>query len=594
MNKIFINPPIELKLRRSEFPMKFPVFLRVLPDKKKLFTQSVFNSLVVFFLMITLTETRAQDNIALAPSHKEKVEELFEHDLEKHGNKNRLPMFTIPLNKFTSDKKQQAENATKEEERYKKLLDRIIKLETQLAEKENTKSEKVNNKPPEDWEEQLDKDLDSQKKRSDKQKVTASPEADNKGNSEDWEEQLERELKQQKVLSQKSQNSRNTNSPAVQTPQTSNQNSQNLMMDINAAVDIVGQWDKNKKSTTTNSLDVREAEFGFNAAVDQVMRGTLLVAAHNEDGKSFFEIHEAKAQFPFLIKNISASVGQMFLDQGRLNRIHRHDRPFTESPIVHRKLMAEESTKDTGAEVNILFPWKTINQELVVGATNGRVWGHSHSDGPRKNNPMVYAHLKNFYYFGNNWGTQFGITGIRYEPDQNTRTVRNQYGADIVVKWNRSFLKSFQFMAEVWLRETEFPYERLKNNKPETDRQIGYYAFADYQFDQQWFVGFRYDYFSVTSLRDKYGYRARNAEIAYTPQITYKPSEFSYIRASLERRYTKDFTIDSSKIDFRPLEDQLKDYSENGRVDKASPTVVSYQFYIQCVFILGSHPPHVY
>lgn len=176
---------------------------------------------------------------------------------------------------------------------------------------------------------------------------------------------------------------------------------------------------------------------------------------------------------------------------------------------------------------------------------------------------MFYAHLKNFYYFGNNWGTQFGFTGIRYEPDQNTKTVRNQYGADIVVKWNRSFLRSFMFMAELWLRETEFPYEPLKNNKPEMDRQYGYYAFADYQYHQQWHLGFRYDYFSITSLRDKYGYRASNAEIAYTPQITYKPSEFSYIRASLERRYTKDFTIESSKIDLRPIQDQLKDFYEN-------------------------------
>ncbi len=540
---------------------------------------------LLFFSWIGFILPIQGDKLALAPLHKEKTEELFENNQEKHGNLNRLPMFTIPLNKFTSDKIKQAENSTKEDERYKKLLDRIIKLEAQLAQKEKGTEPKQ-----EDWEKDLEKDLNTQ---NEKQKKIA--EADNSNNPEDWEIQLEKELKQQKIQSQKSENSRNTNSPTVQNPTTStNPNAQNLMMDINAAVDMVGQWDKNKPRTTANSLDIREAEFGFTGAVDQVMRGTFLVAAHNEAGKYFFEIHEAKAQFPFLFKNVSATIGQMFLDQGRLNRIHRHDRPFTQAPIVHRKLMAEESTRDTGAEISVLFPWKLINQELVVGATNGRVWGHSHKDGPPKNNPMFYAHLKNFYYFGNNWGTQFGFTTIRYEPDQNTRTVRNQYGADIVVKWNRSFLRSFQFMAEVWLRETEFPYERLKNNKPEMDRQFGYYAFADYQFHQQWYVGFRYDYFSVTSLRDKYGYKASNAEIAYTPQITYKPSEFSYIRASFERRYTKDFTIESTKIDFRPIEDQLRDLYENQGQNKTSPTVVNYQFYIQCVFILGSHPPHVY
>ncbi len=547
----------------------------------------------IFFFLHGISPLLSQD-VAISSNHKEKVERLFEHDHDHHGGKNRLPMFTIPLNKFTSDKKKQEENASKEDEKYKKLLDRIIKLEAQLAQKEK-KADKTDSSTQEDWELQLEKDLETQKNISEKQKGQQdSTGTDNTNNPEEWEEQLERELRQQKLQAKKSQNSRNTNSPTVQNPLTSNQNAQNLMMDINAAVDMVGQWDKNKPRTTANSFDIREAEFGFNAAVDQVMRGTLLIAAHNEDGKYFFEIHEAKAQFPFLFKNVSATVGRMFLDQGRLNRIHRHDRPFTQAPIVHRKLMGEEANQDTGAELSILLPWMKINQELVLGATNGRVWGHSHNEGPPKNNPMFYAHLKNFYYIGNNWGTQFGFTGIRYEPDQNTKTVRNQYGIDIVLKWNRSFLRSFMFMAEFWLRETEFPYERLKNNKPEMDRQYGYYAFADYQYHQQWHVGFRYDYFSVTSLRDKYGYRAPNAEIAYTPQITYKPSEFSFIRASFERRFTKDFTIESNKIDFRPVEDQLRDFYQNQGANKTSPTVVSYQFYIQCTFILGSHPPHVY
>ena len=566
--------------------------------KSKKLLKNVEKSIVAtidgFFIISLLATSIYPQEVAIRSNHKERVDDLFESSYEKHGSKNRLPMFNIPLNRFTSDKKIQKENLDKEDERYNKLLDRIIKLEAQLAEKEKSNEKKEIS--PEDWEEQLEKDLEAQKKTSERQKDKSGSNntTDNTNNPEDWEIQLERELQLQKAQSKKFQNSRNVNAPTTLNPQTSNQNAQNLMMDINAAVDMVGAWDKNKPKTTANSFDIREAEFGFNAAVDQVMRGTLLIAAHNESGKYFFEIHEAKVQFPFLFKNVSATVGRMFLDQGRLNKIHRHDRPFTQAPIVHRKLMGEESNQDTGAELSILFPWMKINQELVLGATNGRVWGHSHSAGPPKNNPMFYAHLKNFYYIGNNWGTQFGFTGIRYEPDQNTKTVRKQYGMDIVFKWNRSFLSSFMFMAEFWLRETEFPFEKLKNNKPEMDRQYGYYAFADYQYHQQWHVGFRYDYFSVTSLRDKYGYKAPNSEIAYTPQITFKPSEFSYIRASFERRYTKDFTIESNKIDFRPIEDQLKDFYENQGANKTSPTVVSYQFYIQCTFILGAHPPHVY
>ena len=49
-------------------------------------------------------DSTAKEDLALS-SHKEKVEELFEHNYENHGNKNRTPMFTFPMNRFSSDKK---------------------------------------------------------------------------------------------------------------------------------------------------------------------------------------------------------------------------------------------------------------------------------------------------------------------------------------------------------------------------------------------------------------------------------------------------------------------------------------------------------
>ncbi|MBK6608728.1 MAG: hypothetical protein IPG24_25410 [Leptospiraceae bacterium] len=158
------------------------------------------------------------EDIALSTNHKEKVEKLFLQDLNQHGGKKKFPMFTVPLNRFTSDKKKQDENASIEDEKYKKLLDRIIKLEAQLAEKQK-KADNTDSPLQEDWELQLEKDLDSQKKNSEKQKGQQDATAtDNANNPEEWEEQLERELRQQKAQSKKSQNSRNTNSPTVQKP----------------------------------------------------------------------------------------------------------------------------------------------------------------------------------------------------------------------------------------------------------------------------------------------------------------------------------------------------------------------------------------
>jgi hypothetical protein len=544
---------------------------------------------LLLFLVLNLS-LHSEKTVSLK-SHKDLTEELFEDSFEKHGHDS--SMFKLPLSNIFSKKKESIE-----EKKFQELLDRVEKLEKDLLEEKNRNRKKsVQLAEPktiqkEDWEIQLEKDLEKQKNKT--QSTNTNAQADTTADA-DWEAQLEKDLKAQKSQTKKFENSRGVNSPTQLNPLTGDRNTQNLMMDINAAVDMVGAWDKNKTKTTKNSFDVREAEFGFNAAVDQWLRGTLLIAAHNEDGKFFFEIHEAKVMFPFIHKYVSITAGRMFMDLGRLNRIHRHDRPFTQTPTVHAKLLGEEAAQDTGTEINFLAPWKWITQELVVGATNGRTWGHTHTEGQNKSKPHLYFHQKNFYYLGNNAGIQFGFTGSRYEPEvKDKKIVRRQSGFDLVVKWNRSFLRAFSLMSEFWLRETEYPYSLTTNNKPDSEHFFGYYIFGDYLFHQQWSAGFRYDYFTVKNLKDKNGFKADNAIISYTPQITFKPSEYSFIRGSFERRLTQDFTIEGSTLDFRPADIQFQDYVQNIGKEKSQPITISYQFYIQCTFILGSHPAHVY
>jgi hypothetical protein len=401
-----------------------------------------------------------------------------------------------------------------------------------------------------------------------------SKEKSTTSSTKDWEDDLEKEIQDLDEKAKKSQDSRGTTATSGNTS-ILNRSAQNLMMDVSVAIDIVGVYDKNKpQKTTENKLDIRTAEFGFSGAVDQWMRGYFLGAAHGENGKYFYEVHEAWVQFPFLPLNTSLKAGTMFLDIGRINRIHLHDRPFIQTPIVHEKFIGFESIFDTGAEFSILLPWKKITQELVFGATNGRKWGHAHTDGIRKNNPLFYAHLKNFYYFGDNWGTQFGLTAIRFEPTQDRRNQRYMYGADYIVRWNQSNLKEFSLMGEYWYNKEIFPedinYQKQTYSKPPNQIAWGHYLFLDYKFHQLWSVGYRYDYFTDQSLKTSSGFEAANAIEANSLQVTFHSSEFGLIRGSLERRF-------------------IKDESNN-----SDPERVDQRMYIQAMAILGSHPPHTY
>lgn len=129
-------------------------------------------------------------------------------------------------------------------------------------------------------------------------------------------------------------------------------------------------------------------------------------------------------------------------------------------------------------------------------------------------------------------------------------------------------------MSELWYRENRYPDQidptTFRNNPIPMETFWGYYIMLDYQFHQQWLIGYRYDFFNVPNLRDKDGKFARNAVEGNTIQLTYKPSEFSFIRTSVERRYTADF---SSDLD---------------------PEFIDYRYYVQATFILGAHPAHKY
>jgi hypothetical protein len=364
-------------------------------------------------------------------------------------------------------------------------------------------------------------------------------------------------------------------------------------LDLMAAVDSVMEWDNNTPHNTKNGYFIRTGEFGFYSAIDQLAYGTLTFAAHNENGALFPEVHEAFFLFPAtLIPRTNIRLGKMFPDVGRLNGIHQHDFPFTTTPIVHKELLDEEGILDTGIEFRYLFPW-SFWQELSLGIYNGKTFGHAHDEGKIKQNPLGTIHLKQFLPITDLWGTEFGFSYLRWHPDTNPNKWNHQYGIDFYLKYKEGKLKSFIFQTEIWYRESkERPKDRWQyffdNNynlktriedynyvfdppkKIEVlETKAGLYHFIEYQIAQQWFIGYRYDYFFIPTKQktNEFTFQKeyqKNGLEENSLILTYKPSEFSYFRGQV-----------SSTIDF-----------ETG--------LRTWQYYLQAVFIIGMHPAHKY
>jgi hypothetical protein len=95
---------------------------------------------------------------------------------------------------------------------------------------------------------------------------------------------------------------------------------------------------------------------------------------------------------------------------------------------------------------------------------------------------------------------------------------------------------------------------------------LGAYLFPQYGFDANWLLGVRGDLYTVQNLKDATtGASLGNGTYALVPTLTYKPSEFSTLRAAYTREWTS-------------LE--------------GTDTASEHAFELQATFILGTHPAH--
>lgn len=322
-------------------------------------------------------------------------------------------------------------------------------------------------------------------------------------------------------------------------------------LQISAAGDIVGNFG----GTSDNRLTPREAEVVLYAPVDHLFDGTASLAAHEESGKYFFEIHELHIGSSKLIPRSRFRLGQFFLGIGRLNQFHRHDWPFVSAPKVQSSFLGEEGVQDTGVEYSYLFP-TPFYLDLTLAITNGWVFGHAHTLGEKPYVPTHYVRLVTYNGLFYDGGMQTGLNYVGRKDSQGANTIL--LGLDLTAKWREAQILKFLLQSEVW-------YRILSTSGQPSEHTLGFYVYPQYGFTPSWSLGLRVDGYSVLNLRDASQNRIPNYDYGLVPTLTYKASEFSTIRAS---------------------------YGFKGHLSDLKESNSERFFEIQGVFILGSHPAH--
>ena len=286
------------------------------------------------------------------------------------------------------------------------------------------------------------------------------------------------------------------------------------------------------ESDSYNLIEPREVDFLFYAPVDHLFDATTSFVFHKEGGVYKPGLHEAYLSSHFLIPGVQIKAGQFFLGIGRLNRLHRHEWPFTEASEFYERFFDKEGVFDSGLEASLLLP-VSFYLDLTVGVTKGFIFGHTHGGGLRPRLPTHYLRLASFFSFTTSSGIEMGFNFLRRKGVSHNYKF---FGLDLTGKKMEGRILRWLFQSEVWLRDS-----LLESNR--SDKEVMGYFFPQYAWDARWLFGGRVDFFSNLSLKEGGEFKS-NLSWGFSPTLTFKMSEFSFARLSYkEVRHDKNGVI---------------------------------------------------
>ncbi len=295
--------------------------------------------------------------------------------------------------------------------------------------------------------------------------------------------------------------------------------SQTLNPNISIIGDFVGNVTDEESNTEGDRFSLREAELGIQAVVDPYARADFFIGVEEETpGEYKVDLEEGYITALTLPWDLQAKAGKFYQNFGKVNRIHRPETSYVDSPNILTNYFGEESRlKEPGISISSLIPnpWDKY-MELTLEILNGE--NAMSFAGSNSRAPAYLAHLKNFFDITEDSTIELGFSGITGFNDERREQTTNIEGIDLTFKWRplkEGLYKSFQFQNEFFFSQRE-----------ESDSGIdsfGFYSFAKYQLARRWFVGGRYDYseFPASSVEHEW---------AVSPILEFWMSEFNRLR----------------------------------------------------------------
>lgn len=265
------------------------------------------------------------------------------------------------------------------------------------------------------------------------------------------------------------------------------------------------------------SLEMSEAELSFQAVVDPYARADFFVTI----GPDEVALEEGYITFPTLPGGLLAKVGQMRDAFGKVDALHPHVMPWIDRPLMQKNLLGgEDALADAGLSVSRLIP----NPWLFLEATGQVYQGNSTVfEAPTRGDLAYVGHLRGYRDLSESTNLDLGGS-IAYGHNGITdSTTTRLLGADLTFRY-RPLRRSIY--TSVFLRG-EATWSRREEASTAVDA-FGAYGSLEYQFARRFSGGLRLDY---AERADQAGLRDKGGSLF----LTFRPSEFSLLRAQLRR-----------------------------------------------------------
>jgi hypothetical protein len=264
--------------------------------------------------------------------------------------------------------------------------------------------------------------------------------------------------------------------------------------DISVLGDLTAQTSTDEAYSDRNQVTLRSIELALQGYLYPEMRADVFLAMHRHDGALEPEVCEASVSFLRLFfDGLGLQAGKVHVDFGKLNKIHQHERPFVDQPLVLTNFFGPHGLVGEGAVVNYLFPLPFFLR------IDGAVWwipGHEHDHEEGAEEPPEFG-LGGKVYTGRLWSgfslgdrteLEIGASGAQgngshYLEHQDEVMVA---GGDVTFRFLPKSHCRIISQSEVFYLNRTVPAGTLE--------RMGAYTYLGVQFNKYWDAGARYDW----------------------------------------------------------------------------------------------------